>query len=559
MNFHSRHITFFLQFLIGLTLLVLLNGVVNKFIWRIDLTEEKRYSISRATQQLLRNLDETIFIEVYLEGDINADFKRLQKGIKETLDEFKVYAGNKLQYEFVNPDIAESKEARNEYYRSLMNKGIMPTNVEDRRDGKKVEKLIFPGAVVNYGGEEKPVMLLKGNSMEGARQAINQSLEGLEFEFASVIRQLSSSERKRVALVQGYGETKGVEIEGMRRLLMEHYDVNAVNIRHTPDLTVFDACIWIQPKEPYQDEDLYKIDQYLMHGGKLIFFNDALQVHMDSITDVGHYAFPYETNLNDLFFRYGLRQNQNLLQDVNSGNFPLVTGQFGGNPQIRQVPWPFYPILNKYATHPIVRNIDAVYGKFVSSIDTVKAIGVKKTPLIFTSAYTRELQAPVRVNFNDLRTDIVPEAFNLKYLPIAYLVEGEFDSYYKNKFLPDKADQDKYIAHGRDGKLILVGDGNIPQNEINRKNGTAFPLGLDPYSNTTYANDDLLINMLAYLTDEGGIINARNKEIRIRPLDKVKVSKHRNIIQLINIVLPVFLILLFGVIRMMWRKHKYAR
>jgi ABC-2 type transport system permease protein len=389
-DLHNRHMQYLLQFLIGITLIVLVNGLVSKLIWRWDLTEEKRYSISAPTKQLLKELDDDVFIEVFLEGDINAYLKRLQKSVKETLEEFSVFASFRFEYEFINPDQAESPQARNEFYRSLMARGILPTNIQDQKDGKRIEKILFPGAIINFGGVEEAVTLLKGNSFESPEQAINQSIEGLEFELASAIRKLAAAERKKLAIVGGYGETtEGVLLEGMQRMLSEHYLISKIDLRKTEALSGYDACIWVGSKNEFSETDLYKIDQYLMGGGKLLFFQDALQVHMDSITDEGHYAFPYETGLENLFFRYGLRLERNLLQDVNSGNFPIVTGQFGDNPQIRQIPWPFYIVLNKFAKHPITNNMDAVYGKFISSIDTVKAVGVHKTPLIFTSAYTR--------------------------------------------------------------------------------------------------------------------------------------------------------------------------
>jgi ABC-2 type transport system permease protein len=557
---NSRHTQYLLEFLIGLCLIVLLNGVVGKLLWRWDLTEEKRYSITAPTKALLRELPDELFVEVFLEGDINADFKRLQKAIKEMLDEFAVYSSKRLTYAFINPDQAESPQARNQFYRSLMQRGLMPTNIQDQKEGKRMEKVLFPGAIVHYGGAEEPVMLLKGNSMMGAQAAINQSIEGLEFELANAIRKLAGSERKRLALVGGHGEQiDGVQIEGMLRMLSEHYIISRLDLKQTESLAAFDACMWIGSSEEFSEQSLYKIDQYLMGGGKLLFFLDALRVQMDSISDEGHFAFPYETGLDNLFFRYGLRLERNLLQDVNSGNYPLVTGQFGQNPQIQQVPWPFYIVLNTFAKHPITNNMDAVYARFVSSIDTVKAVGVVKTPLISTSPYTRELKAPARVNFNDLRTDIVPEAFNKKHLPVAYLLEGSFTSFFKNKFLPEGVDKDGFVEQGERGKLILVGDANFVKNEVNRKNGTAYPLGLDPFSNTTYANDELLLNMLNYLTDEGGIILARTKEIKVRPLDKVKIRKERSYWQSLNLALPVVLLLIYGIVRMYWRKRRYGK
>jgi gliding-associated putative ABC transporter substrate-binding component GldG len=548
-----------LKFLILLTLVVLVNLGMRHQIFRLDMTEEKRYSMNDATISMLQNLDEPIYVEVYLAGDINAEFMRLQTAIKQTLEQFKTYAYGNLQYSFINPDEATSANARNEFYRYLVDKGIQPTTVFDNAEGKKSQKLIFPGAEISYGGRSMPVILLNGNNSAGASQAITQSIENLEYELASTIKSLSSSKRKRIALFQGNGSPSGDDVKGLVETVSTKYDL--IPVQNTARLKNYDATIFLKPTADFSNEELYDIDQFIMNGGKSLFFLDGLIMDVDSIKEFGAMALPVETGLDNLLFKYGVRVNNDILQDVNSGNFPIVTGNLGKDPQIQLLPWPYYIILNKYANHPIVRNMNAVYGKFVSSIDTVAANGIKKTPLIFTSDYTRKLKGPIHINFETLKDEMKPENFNLKNVPVSYLLEGEFTSAYQNRLPPKGKEAAKRKDKSSKNSIIVASDGDLLLSEINKKNDQPFPLGVDPYANhpSNFANDQLILNMLNYLLDEDGLIISRNKELKIRPLDKVKASEDKLWLQLVNVALPIILIVLFGIFRYYWRKRKYAR
>lgn len=548
-----------LKFLILITLLTVVNLAMRHQIFRWDLTEEKRYSMNDATISMLQNLEEPVYMEVYLAGDINAEFTRLQTAIKQTLEQFKTYAYGNLQYSFVNPDEASSANARNEFYRYLVDKGIQPTTVFDNSDGKKSQKLIFPGAEISYGGRSLPVILLNGNNAAGASQAITQSIENLEYELASAIKSLANPNRKRVALYQGYGTPNGKALKGLSDAVSTKFDL--ISVQNTNNLSNFDATIFLRPTENFTKTELFDIDQYIMNGGKSLFFLDGLMMDVDSIKDYGAMALPIETGLGDLLFKYGVRVNNDVLQDVNSGNFPIVTGNLGKDPQIQLLPWPYYLILNKYADHPIVRNMNAVYAKFVSSIDTVTARGIKKTPLIFTSNYTRKLNGPIHISFENLREDIKPENFNLKNVPVTYLLEGEFTSAYQNRLAPEGRSDISRKNKSNNNSIIVASDGDLLLSELDRKNQQPFPLGVDPYAKhpSNFANDQLIVNMLNYLLDEDGLIISRNKDLKIRPLDKVKVAEDKLWLQFVNVALPIVLIVLFGVLRYYWRKRKYSK
>ncbi|MTI41231.1 gliding motility-associated ABC transporter substrate-binding protein GldG [Fulvivirga lutimaris] len=546
-----------LKLLIGLVLIIWINLLASSYFGRIDLTEEKRYTIKPATKKLLSDLDDVVTIEVYLEGELNASFERMQKSIKETLEEFRIYSDNKLQYSFVDPSSALNEQARGEFMQGLMARGIQPTNVIDKRDGNRVEKLIFPGAIVSYGGVEQGVMLLGGNKAASSEEKINQSIEGIEYNLASTIHGLTSIERKSVGVIRGHGELDEVEMASLLTSLDANYNLSFIDVNKP--LPSVGAVLLAKPTSSFTEIEKYNLDQYLMNGGKLFMLLDKLQANMDSASSVSNYSFPYNLNLDDMLFKYGIRINNDLIQDNSASNYPVNVGNFGDQPQIKMIKWWFYPIINRYGDHVITRNMDAVIGKFVSTIDTVKADGVKKTPLMFTSEYSRSMTAPVNVSLQDLRKTLTPEMLNEANLPVAYLMEGEFTSLYKNRFKPEGVNDQQFKDQSdTDAKIVIVSDGDIAKNDVNPRTGSPQPLGFDPFSGVDYANQEFILNTLNYLVDDEGLITARNKQIKIRPLDKVKIGNEKTKWQMINLVLPIILLIGYGVIRFYLRKRKYT-
>jgi len=543
----------------GIALVVLLNSLAALYFFRIDLTEEKRYTIKPQTKELLRNLEDEVFIEVFLEGDLNPGFKRFQKSVSETLEEFRIYSHNKVKFVFTNPAQAQGQKARNEFMADLAAKGITPMNVIENENGQRVEKFVFPGALVSYEGFETGVMLLKGNRAQNAQEVLNQSIEGTEYELANAIYKLSNNNRKKIGLLRGHGELDSLQIASFNNSLLEQYDVFRVDLSKKQKVDGYQLLIVAKPKSAFSESDKYKLDQYIMHGGKVLFLLDRLEANMDSASREDYFAFPYNLNLDDQLFKYGVRINPDLIEDRVSGKYPVVIGKADNRPQIMQLDWPFFPLVNQYADHPITRNLDASMTKFVSSIDTVKAIDVKKIPLLFSSPYSRKMVAPVKVGVDDLRRQLKEGDFNDGKIPLAYLLEGKFTSLYKNRFKPDGVDAADFLEQSLSTKIIVVADGDIVRNDVNPRDGQPQQLGYDPFTKYTFANQDLLMNMVAYLTDEGGLINARNKEVKIRPLDKEKIKTERSFWQVINIGLPLLVLLTFGIGRTYFRKIKYSR
>jgi len=540
----------------GLVLVILFNIVASFYFFRFDLTEEKRYTIQPQSKTILKNLEDVVFVEVFLEGeDLNPEFRRFQKSIRETLEEFRIYSENKIQYTFTDPLQAANEKARNEFIAELNSKGVSPRNVIETRDGQRVEKFVFPGALISYEGFETGVMLLKGSRA----QNINPSMEGIEFELANAIHKLSNVNRKRVGLITGHGELDSLEFASFNNALLDQYDVFKVSLSRKGALTGYDLVIIPKPTRSFSNQDKYKLDQYLMRGGKILFLLDRLDADMNRASEEDYFAFPYDLNLDDQLFKYGVRINPDLIQDGVSGKYPVVVGGESNRPQIMQMDWPFFPLINQYATHPIARNLDASLLKFVSSIDTVKATGVRKTPLLFSSPYSRKVTAPVKVGVNDLRKQLQEGSFDSGKIPISYLLEGEFTSLYKNRFAPEGVDTAGFRPQSIPTKIIVVADGDLARNDVNPRDGNPQQLGLDPFTQYTFANQDLLLNMVAYLVEEDGLIKARNKEIKVRPLDKEKIRNERSFWQIINLVLPMVALVIFGIVRAYWRKVKYTR
>ncbi len=545
-----------LSIVAGLLLVWFTFQLAERYRFRWDLTEENRFSISDATKSSLRALDQEVFVEVFLAGELPPEFERFQKAIRETLDEFSIY-GN-IQFKFVNPSEAKNEQARNRFFQSLIQRGIQPTNLNYRKEGQSSQRLIFPGAIVSIGTKEQAVNLLSGNRSAGKEEVINESIEGLEYEFINAITSLTSN-RKRVGLVTGYGEPDSTQLAGLTGRVAEKYDLFNVRLAARTDLlTGYDALILPKPTTTFNEREKYLLDQFVMRGGKLLIFYDALRVNMDSASGEGTIALPYKTNLDDLLFRYGVRVNKNYVLDLYGGTFPVVTGNFGDQPQIQQLPWPFFPIVTKYGDHPVVKGMDASLLRFVSSIDTVKAEGIKKTPLLLTSERTKVLSPPVKVAFNDLQTELLPEFFTDGPQNVGYLLEGKFQSLYKNRFLPKGFDKATFLENGQPSKIVLIADGDVIRNEFDLESGQPLDIGVDPYAGKSYANGELVTRLLDYLTDDDGLVMIRAKEIKIRPLDKVKVKDEKTKWQLINVAMPIALILLFGAAKFYIRKRKFT-
>jgi gliding-associated putative ABC transporter substrate-binding component GldG len=542
--------------------IVLLNIAASYFFFRFDLTEEKRYSLSDATQSLLENLsaeDSTdVFVKVYLDGEeLPGGFERLKRAVSETLEEFKVYGGTNINYKFINPNAETDKKKREDFYVDLAKKGMNPTRVVDTKNGRQVENIIFPYALVSAGGYEVPVLLLKGTQGKTAEEKLNQSNENVEYEIATAIRKLTLKERKKIGLLAEFTKLKPINFSDLIASLQERYDLFFIDAKSSPSFQGLDALILPKPDFPVDDSTKYKIDQFVMGGGSALFFVDGLKV--DSVDLEGNFAQPLELNLTDLFFRYGVRINSNIIKDgASCALIPLVVGDLGDKPNIQPVPYRYFPLINNFGKSLITNNLDVVFSRYVASIDTVRAEGVTKIPLLMTSPYTKVLNAPVFVTFNDAQTDTEQVEYQGGIKTIAYLLEGKFQSLYKNRLLPNDSKFADFKAESLPTKIIVCSDGDLIVNEVSQKTGNPLPLGYDKTTQHTFGNKDFVMNAIDYLIDEDGVIQAKGKEVKLRPLNKIRTRDERTFWQILNIGLPVVLVLLFGFILQWVRRRNYG-
>lgn len=552
----------FIQTLLVIGGIVLLNVLASFVFFRLDLTEEKRYSLSDATKSLLENLAEKdsadVFVKIYLDGDeLPAGFERLKRAVTETLEEFKVYGGTNIDFKFVNPNAEGDTKKREAFYVELAKKGMNPTRIVDPKNGRQVETIIFPYALISAGGKEVPVLLLKGTQGNSAEEKLNQSYENVEYELATAIRKLTLRERKKIGLLAEFTKLKPFNFSDLIASLQERYDLFIIDAKSSPSFQGLDAMILPKPDFPVDDSTKYKIDQYVMGGGKMLFFVDGLKV--DSVSLEGNYAQPLDINLTDLFFKYGVRVNSNIIKDAGScAKIPMVVGDLGDKPNIQPVPFRYFPLINNFGKSLITNNLDLIFTRYVASIDTVKADGILKTPLLMTSPYTKVLNAPAFVTFNEARTEAEQAEYQAGVKTIAYLLEGKFESLYKNRLLPSDPNYKFFKSESLPTKIIVCSDGDLIVNEISPKTGNPMPLGYDKVSKHTFGNKDFMMNAIDYLIDENGVIQARGKEVKLRPLDKIKARDERTFWQVLNIGLPVGLVLVFGFILQWWRKREFG-
>ncbi len=565
------------EFLLILVAIIIIN-IISSFVFtRFDLTSEKRYTLSEATKQLLSNLDDYVHFRVYLEGDFPAGFKRLQRETKEMLDEFRAY-NRFITYEFINPSLSNDRQEREETYQLLTERGLEPTDLQVRAKDGMQQLIIFPGAMVFYRDRELAVDFLEAQLNMPPESVLNISIQNLEFKMADVIHKLSQLQKPSIAFIEGHGELNASNVFDITQSLNQNYQVERITLngqisaltrRSEPDsqgnvqiLRNFEAIIIASPIQAFTEEDKFIIDQYIMRGGKVIWLIDPVLTSMDSIAS-GESTVGIENklNLDDQLFKYGVRLNKNLILDLNSAAIALSTGQVGNQPQIDFFRWHYFPLLNPASSHPVVRNLNSIKGQFVSSIDTVMVEGVRKTPLLRTSDYSRISNVPVLVTLAMLNEKPDERLYNKRGQNVAYLLEGTFSSLYAQRMPPEIEESKEigFLNSSQPTAMIVVADGDIIRNQFHVPQGYPLPLGYDQYTRQTFGNKDFLLNAISYLVDDVGLVAIRSRELKIRLLDTTKVNASKLKWQLVNTVLPVMVVLLFGLLFSYLRKRKYAR
>jgi ABC-2 type transport system permease protein len=532
-----------------------------------DLTAEGRYTLAQPTRKLLSGLQEPVNIDVLLSGEMPAGFKKLAASTNDLLQEFKTVGRSQLRFRFVKPGEGLDDSARSNLYDSLSRMGLRPTNIKAQtKEGEgQEERLVFPGAVISLKGRTTAIDLLQGVSAEGGLESLNKAEALLEYKFANAIRQLQQDTVPLLGYLVGNGEPLSYQVYDLiERELKKNYAFRILPIDSVAVIPLaFKALLITKPTQAFTDDQKLKLDQYIMNGGKLIWMIDNLYAEMDSLqrTQNEFIAFDRGLQIEDQLFRYGVRINQDLVQDLNADQIPSVVGTMGGKPQIQLLPWPYFPLLTNYNGHPIAKNLDYVVSQFPNSIDTVEAKGVKKTILLATSPDSRILATPAKVSWQSIQSQEDLRKFNAGPIPVAVLLEGSFSSLFTNRLTPEQKARweeggQAFAAASGPNKMIVIADGDIALNAVTEKEGP-LPMGMNAYTKYQYANREFIQNCIEYLVDESGILETRSKDYTLRLLDKKKLEEGKTRWQMINIVVPVLLILVFGALYQWLRKRRY--
>lgn len=551
---------------ISLLAVLVINLISSFFYHRFDLTAEKRYTLTSSTKKLLNGLDGNIDVEVYLTGkDLPAGIKILQNETRELLQEFRTNSKGLVTFHFFDYNDIKDQKQREDFQTELVKKGLRPTNLEVKSQNGFTEKLVFPGAIIKTNGREIPIQILENQFSVGAQGSLNNSINFLEYKLANGIQKITKDHPTKIAFLQGHAEL-GIEQlqEFLKALSEQNFMLDKIELDKDKLLNNnIDILIIAKPQTAINDYEKFMIDQYVMNGGKVLWLLDNIICDLDSFKLAPSIvAVSRELNLDDLLFRYGVRTEHNLALDLYCNQIPIIES-VGGNPQPKLFPWVFYPVAINKNNHPIVKNLDPVAFRFASSLDTLNNPGVHKTILLSTSSYSRLQATPYQIFLEGAKQKPNPYLFNQKDIPLAVLLEGEFQSLFKNQFTSDlqKALAMQNITFkpkSNLNKMIVIADGDVASNDIDSK-GVPLALGYDKYARQLFANKDFLLNCVEYLVDDNNLIDARNREVKMRLLDKAKVLEEKTKWQIVTFAFPLLLIVVFGIFYSYRRKKKYAK
>jgi gliding-associated putative ABC transporter substrate-binding component GldG len=542
--------------------LVLINILGHFFFYRFDLTQDKRYTLSATSLKLIKEIKEPLQIEVFLKGNFPGEFKKLQSETQQFLEEFKAYNSN-ITFQFINP--LENETDRDTVMASFMAQGMLPVNVTINDKGKQTQEVVFPWALATYEGRTIKVPLLKNNMGASTAQKVVSSVQHLEYAFAHAIHTISKPKQKKIAVIKGNGELHDVLMADFIKQVRENYFIGTFTLDSVAKkpaeslayLKKYDMAIIAKPTEAFSDQEKLVLDQFILGGGKTLWLVDQVNIELDSLYNPSgsSLAYPFDLNLNDLFFKYGIRINPTLVKDVLATPIALATGEKGSGTQYTQYPWFYSPLIYPNAKHPIVSNVDGIKFQFTNGMEVLKN-DLKKTVLLQSSPYSKTVGAPIQVRLDMVSERPEQAEFTGKgSIPVAVLVEGEFHSVYENRVLPF-ADR-TFQKIGIPNKMIVVSDGDVIRNQLD-KEYQPLELGYDKWTNKLYGNKEFMLNCVNYLLDDSGLINIRNKTVELPLLDQEKVYANYTASQVLTIGLPLVILAAFGLVFTVLRKRKYA-
>lgn len=548
--------------LLALAIVLIVNVLSRSFFQRFDLTADQRYTLSGTSLGIIKQVDNPLSIKVYMQGDLPAEFKRLQVETKQLLEEFQAYNSN-IVFEFVDP--LENEESSMDNIKELYRKGLTPINITVDDKGKQSQAMVFPWAIAVYNNKEVNIPLLKNMMGASTTQKVIGSVQHLEYSIADGLNKIIKAKQKKIAVIKGNGELQDILMAKFLLQVRESYYIGPFTLDSVAKspvasleaLTKYDLTVIAKPTETFTDSEKQVLDQFIMNGGKTLWLVDQVVAEMDSLyNDAGAtLAYPRDLGLNDMFFKYGFRINPDLIKDEQGSPIKLASGEQGSATQYQEFNWKFAPQVYPTSTHPIVKNLGGIKFDFANPIDTLKN-GIKKTVLLQSSPYSKKIGTPAEVNLNIVAENSSPQEYlNKGNLPMAVLLEGDFHSVYENRVLP--FDQNNFKGSGKPTKMIVISDGDLVKNQLN-KNLQPVELGFDQRSGNVYDNKDFMINCVNYLLDDTGLINIRSKDLTLPLLDKEKVYASYTQTQLITIGLPLVVLLVFGLLFTYIRKKTYS-
>jgi len=535
------------------------------FLLRFDLTSDKRFTVSGVSTRVVSGFEKPVDIELYLDGELEPGLRKIQTEIFEKIAILNAYSPHPIRIRVFDPYTIGNRKKQDEFINSLIEKGVRPTSFRRKTEKGVITKYIFPGAVIQYNGREIAVNFLKNNPDFSYELNFNHSVETVEFELVNAFQKLLRTEKSTLAFLQGQDEANRYETADLTAELHTDFDIKETTTEQLNDTPgTVDLLIVANPKKPFAEREKLIIDQYIMRGGKVLWLIDPVQVSLDSLSN-GYktYSFPRDINLGDQFFRYGVRLNYDLLQDVNCIRLRVNTAAPGNPPKFTLHPWYYSPLLTPNDNHPISRNLNWVMSEFVSSIDTLQNNKtVNKQVLLSTSPNARRVKAPSSVSLQNIDNPPARELFNQSHIPVAVLLEGQFTSAYKNRMVDNYGfSQSEIIESSKPTKMVIIADGGLITNKVDysKKPPRYQKLGFDRVSRRTFGNKAFLVNTIFYLNDNEGIMQLRGRALKLRLLDKVKLREEKSFWQWTNVLLPLLFVALFGLIYNAIRKFRYSK
>ncbi len=555
-----------IQFAVTAGAVILIAAAAGLVRVRLDLTEDKRYTLSEPTRKILDELENDVYIQVYLDGEMPIPLRRLRRTVQEMLEEFRIESGRKIDYEFINPFSSGDAKQKEDQYKALIDKGLSPMKIiASDEEGGSSQKNLFPGMIINYNGAEVPLDFLKNDQSVSSEQNILHSQESLEYEMIQVISTITSDTIYKVAFLEGHGEYQEIEVADITRNLAKYFTIDRGTIGGKQGiLDRYSAIIIAGPTREFSEADKLVIDQYIMNGGKVLWLFEEVYVNTDSLARGETVGIYHPLNIEDQLFWYGARVNPEIVQDMDCMVIPLTVLTGPENKQIVPAQWIYYPRLYPRNDHPVTRNLNRVAGKFVNTIDTVGLDPmIKKTVILSTSRYSGTISPPMLISLKEAEQTPDKKEFRKSNLPVAVLLEGVFPSAFKNRMTGNLVPGADFRLKTQSSKtrMIVIADGDIIRNEISRSGTSSgfFPLSNDRYTGEIIGNRDFIVNCINYLVDDNGLMQLRSREVKLRLLDKPRLKAGKTIWQLINVAGPVLIVILAGFIYGFFRKRKYSK